>query len=326
MAGQPGNTSKSSAEKRYLAVAIESAYSARARLFHETLAASDMRKLFREIDGLKNKSLNWVPGEMGISDAAFDRAKALNIPPYEVFANPQVIQDNPKLIAYYRNMAAISQKGVAQILFGVTGYEKGKSTKLDDGRAVQIASLFNRIMSKILEGLPKYSRHVTKDAVFAEIGTELQGTWANMVGTGAAKAVERVISDYLDQHHLLASQSKRTYTLTNGWTIVYASEPDVAFYDSRKSLQIAIEIKGSLDKAGAQTRYGETKKSFAKAMALNPRCHTVYLASCFTPSVTKQIQSDSTVRECFCLTDVLADTKERTRFLDHIFHVVHTPQ
>lgn len=91
-------------------------------------------------------------------------------------------------------------------------------------------------------------------------------------------------------------------------------------------IQIAIEIKGSLDKAGAQTRYGEAKKSFGKALSENPRCFTVYLASCFTDAVVAQIRADGQVRRWFNLTSILYDDAERIRFLSTLFHVVDTPE
>jgi len=99
----------------------------------------------------------------------------------------------------------------------------------------------------------------------------------------------------------------------------------VAFFDAAGVKQIAIEIKGSLDTAGAQTRYGEAKKSFAKQLQENPRCHTVYLASCFTDAVIRQIRSDGQVREWFNLTSILYDEEERRRFLQRVFHIVSTP-
>jgi hypothetical protein len=82
---------------------------------------------------------------------------------------------------------------------------------------------------------------------------------------------------------------------------------------------VAIEIKGSMDKAGAQSRYGEAKKSFAKALAANPRCETIYLASCYTQAVMKQIEADGQVRRTFNLVDILDDEAKRQSFLDEIF-------
>ncbi|MFQ5706913.1 MAG: XcyI family restriction endonuclease [bacterium] len=62
-------------------------------------------------------------------------------------------------------------------------------------------------------------------------------------------------------------RKQRVIRLTNDWRIIFSSEPDVAIRDNQQILQVAIEIKGSMDKAGAQTRYGEAKKSFGKALS-----------------------------------------------------------
>lgn len=118
---------------------------------------------------------------------------------------------------------------------------------------------------------------------------------------------------------------KGLFRLANGWSIVFGAEPDVAFRDAEGRKQIAIEIKGSLDTAGAQTRYGEAKKSFAKQIAENPRCHTIYLASCFTDAVIQQIQSDKEVRDWFNLTSILYDEADKKAFLERVFHIVNTP-
>jgi len=130
---------------------------------------------------------------------------------------------------------------------------------------------------------------------------------------------------YIEKHALGSHPRPRLFQLRNGWTIEFASEPDVAFNDAEGVKQIAIEIKGSLDTAGAQTRYGEAKKSFAKQIAENPRCHTIYLASSFTDAVIKQIEADGQVRDWVNLTSVLVDPEEQLRFLERLFYIVETP-
>lgn len=129
--------------------------------------------------------------------------------------------------------------------------------------------------------------------------------------------------------HSRAGIGKRTgrgfFRLENKWVIRFGSEPDVAFIDAAGITRIVIEIKGSLDKAGVQTRYGEAKKSFAKELRRNLRCHTIYLASCFTDAVIEQVKRDDQVREWFNLTSILYDPREKERFLKKLFYIVSTP-
>lgn len=310
---------------KHLIAALTKAYMARAQLFHRGVRASKIDLLITEIDGIDEGSLDWTGDELGISQLAIDRVKEAGGSPHQVFAHPKVIMKRPHLIGYYRNIVTISKKGIGQILFSTERYESGQKKKIVSEDAIMVCETLNRILSGVIEKLPDYTVELSRQAILAEIGTELQGTWANVIGRGAAKAVEGLLREYIEKEELGRSLKDGGFKLDNGWTIRFANEPDVALFDASGAKQIAIEIKGSLDKAGAQTRYGEAKKSFAKQLIENPRCHTVYLASCFTDAVIEQIKQDGQVREWFNLTSILYDEAERKRFLNRLFHIVKTP-
>jgi len=311
-------------DKRLVA-ALTKAYIARAKLFHTGVKASKIDLLIAEIDSIDGSKLDWSNVDLGVSSNALETLRSRGGIPHQVFAHPDIIKSRPHLIGYYRNIVTISKKGIGQILFSTEVYESGRKESMSSAEARRISQTFNRILSAVIEELPDYTVSLSRQACLAEIGTELQGTWANMIGQGAAVAVRRILCEYIQQEDLGDCPAAGDLRLRNGWRIVFASEPDVAFFDANGQKQIAIEIKGSLDVAGAQTRYGEAKKSFAKQLAENPRCHTVYLASCFTDAVMQQIKEDGQVREWFNLTSILYDATERRRFLNRIFHVVKAP-
>ena len=310
---------------KHLIDALTKAYMARAQLFHSGVRASKIDLLIAEIDGIEEKSLDWAGDKLGISQVALDRVKETGGSPHQVFAHPKVIMKRPHLIGYYRNIVTISKKGIGQILFSTERYESGKKKQISSEDAITVCKTLNRILSGVIERLPDYTVGLSRQAILAEIGAQLQGTWNNVIGKGAAKAVEGLLGEYIKKEKLGNRLKDGGFELNNGWTIVFASEPDVAFFDAIGVKQVAIEIKGSLDKNGAQTRYGETKKSFAKQLNENPRCHTVYLASCFTDAVIEQIKQDEQVRDWFNLTSILYDEAERKRFLNRLFHIVNTP-
>jgi len=241
------------------------------------------------------------------------------------FVHPDVVARAPHLLAYYRNIDTLSQKGVSQVLFSTAKYEAGGVGEMPAADALRIARMLNRIMSRVIEAMPDYTVRISRQAMVAEIGAQLQGSWANAVGKRAARQVENIIADYIREKCIGSKTRRYHYALNNGWQVIFGTEPDVAFVDGNGLKQIAIEIKGSLDVAGAQTRYGEAKKSFAKALAENPRCHTVYLASCYTDAVIGQIQADGQVRSWFNLTSVLYDNAAREHFLESLFHIVRAP-
>lgn len=311
---------------KHLLKALTEAYTARAKLFHNGVVASQVDLLLTDIDSIQPGDLNWNVKELRITPSALRRVTDSGAKPHQVFVHPKVLQQRPHLVAYYRNLAAISQKGVGQVLFSTARYESRRAKAMPAAEARALCQLLNQILSGVIDSIPNYEISISRATILAEIGAQLQGTWANYVGQGATRAVEGIIRDHLEKHHLLKNQNRRKYTLTNGWTVAFAAEPDVSFRDPKGVKRIAIEVKGSLDKAGAQTRYGEALKSFRKQLSENPRCHTVYLASCFTDSVIAQIKSDGQVRDWFNLTSILSDPQERTRFLKKIFHIVKTPR
>jgi hypothetical protein len=317
--------SKKGGIDKHLLDALTRAYTARARLFHESVQASGIDLLIAEIDGIGDQELSWNPAELGISKSALGKVRESGAKPHATFAHPDVLAARPHLVAYYRNLATISSKGIGQILFPTGRYESRRTKQMPPGDAARLCRVLNKILSGVIDAAAHYSPEVSRDAILAEIGAQLQGTWVNRVGQGASREVEEVLRRHIEVKGLGRRAPRRRYQLNNGWQIAFASEPDVAFCDAKQIKRIAIEIKGSLDVAGAQTRYGEALKSFRKQLADNPRCHTIYLASCFTDAVIAQIKADGQVRDWYNLTSILSDEKEREHFLRRLFHIVKTP-
>ncbi len=304
--------------------ALVKAYTARARLFHEGVVASQIDLLIEEIDAVHASGLRWDLKPLGITSSAREKVLATGADLHQVFAHPALLKSRPYLIGYYRNIATISKKGIGQILFPTSRYEERTASEMKEVDARELCKTLNSIISGVIDALPAYDVSLSRKAIFAEVGSQLQGTWANVVGQGASKAVEGLLAEYVAKKRLGRQVRQGAFVLGNGWQIVFGTEPDVSFKDASGNQQIAVEIKGSLDVAGAQTRYGEAKKSFAKQLADNPRCHTIYLASCFTDAVIRQIKADGQVRDWFNLTSVLYDKAERERFLQRLFHIVKT--
>ncbi len=310
---------------KFLKKALVEAYAARASIFHRGVSDSRMRELFAAVDAIDPATLQWDARDLHITERALKAIRDKAIPVHTIFVHPLALKQNPRFISYYRNLVAVSQKGMSQIGLPTARFERTTPAAMPADTAMSLARTLNSILSRLIEAEPAFELTHGRDVVFAEIRTEVQGTWANIVGKGAAKAVEGILVHYVEQHSRGQYHGHGRFTLNNGWQIIFGSEPDIQFLDAGGVERIAVEIKGSLDRAGAQTRYGEAKKSFAKALAKNPRCHTVYLASCFTESVERQIKADGQVGERFNLTSILRDPKEQKLFLSKLFHIVDTP-
>jgi len=273
-----------------------------------------------ELVSVQPPELAWDLRSLGISNAAFAKVKAAGVAPHMVFCHSELVSARPAAIDYYRNLAALSAKGLAQMVQGLRGQEKKQ----------EVARTINQILSSIVEDMDRFDLALAQAVIPVEIGAELQGSWVNVIGQGAARRVAELITDFAMGNGLaeaadrvaVPGRKRKTEThlrLKNGWRIIFSSEPDVAVRDAKSVLRVAIEIKGSMDRAGAQTRYGEAKKSFGKALAENAQCETIYLCSCFTDAVVSQIRADAHVRKWFNLVDVFADQGKRQEFLDELF-------
>lgn len=304
-----------------LSDALIKSYIARAKLFYSVLQEKNLDRLFSLVDDCASKAGSWDITQLGISKKAYLIIQKMTINPALVFCHPKILSECPETIAYYRNLAALSQKGLSQILSG----KMRKSSEL-------VAKTLNAIISDIIADTEGFSLSLAREALFAEIGTEIQGTWVNIIGKGAARAVEGIIHDYANGKSYIkilekiadkikGKSHKQTHiVLENKWRIIFSSEPDVSIRSPQGKLSVAIEIKGSMDKAGAQTRLGEAKKSFSKAKTENAHCLTIYLASCFTEAVYSQLKTDRDIDMHFNLIDILADEKKKQNFLRELFH------
>ena len=305
-----------------LTIALKKSYTARAKLFFDRVREFAIEQRIATITQLDANHFRWELDALGITATAFRKIQDSKIGPHLIFCHPDVLAVDRAHLSYYRNLAALSQKGLSQLL---EAYQPSVSA-----RNAVIARALNQILSEIIDSSPPFTIDVAHQVILAELGTEIQGSWVNVIGRGAARSVEKIIGDYAKQRRYVTAVRtqrgktvvQRTLVLKTHWKIVFASEPDVAVYDDKNVLKAAIEIKGSMDKAGAQTRYGEAKKSFSKALRENPRCETFYLASCFTSAVLKQIKEDGQVRKTFNLAEILADRVRQQEFLDELFTYV----
>ncbi|NLI99253.1 XcyI family restriction endonuclease [bacterium] len=296
--------------------ALTSSYAARARFFYTQIDGARWRKLRDKIKALSPLERGSYAKPTGASERSWQAAQNSNQDPALVFCYPEVIEKDPDLVEYYRLAAAISQKGLSQLL------------KEEKHTPTAISLVLNGIISDLVESIPDEFLGKMEDVALAELGTEVQGGWVNKIGVGTAKLVREMILEYAMGRGYIKSELKGKgkrgiyVKLANNWSIIFADEPDVSIRDDNDTLQSAIEIKGSMDVAGAQTRYGEAKKSFGKALKENPRCETVYLCSCLTPAVARQIEEDGQVRKTFILPEILSDEKKRQQFLEELFKYI----
>jgi hypothetical protein len=296
---------------------LQQRYLSRSALFWKFVKDAKFAKLQHLARSASWKKLDWDWEALGITPAGRAAAESFGFVPTEVFAHPTVIQERPELFDYYRLLACLPNKGLVQI----------KTVKKKDfvGRCI----LLNGFISELLSHSSRVSREIILRIIFAEAGSEWQGTWVNKIGLLAAQNLEKLLVDYarakdlIDKHATKVALAKENcLVLKSGTTVIFGSEPDVEFRNSKKELICVIEIKGSADKAGAQTRLGETKKSFSKAKLENLRCVTIFLPSILTSAVRKQLQTERDIDKFFNLIEIFKDSTKQEEFMEELFKYI----
>ena len=270
----------------------------------------------------------------GISETAWARAQQTGAAPVSVFCHPEVITAEPRLIAYYRNLAVLPQKGMQTLGVNTANLEQGRG-RLNAARAIRIAATVNSFICAAIESNPNWDLAKSRAAALLNLGSQINGSWRNEVGNEGGRRVKQLLVAFALQQELvgsllladgspaapgvpLAEQSVRELRLTNGAAIAFSSEPDVSLRDAQGNLAGTVEIKYGLDPAAALERYGAAKKSFEEATRENVRVANIYLASCITPEVRRRISEDRIVNADFNLTEVLNDGGKRAEFLNYL--------
>lgn len=285
----------------------------------------------------------------GIGDNAFDYVQhhsELHL--IQVFCHPKLLREHPRLVAYYRNIAALSQKAVGYLVrIDVKPFETSSANRrdLNDYQALTLARLFNEHLTLIVDGsLQRLRIDDVQGILFASTGAQMDGSWRNAIGDEAEQVVQRLLAKEAMERALLAGliardgvsvdtfiperldeqlggiERYRGLMLTNGTSILFSSEPDVSLLSAQGKTTGVIEVKGGADPAGALERCGAAKKSFESALKVSPDAKTILVASCITPEVRTRILHDTTISSYFNLTELLVeDSQTYNQFMSEVF-------
>ena len=98
--------------------------------------------------------LGFLPlAELMISEKAWSHVTSSAIEPKLVFAHPDLLRQNPRASEYYRGIALLPRKRVAEIAGAVDSWEdESRRTVLREAHLVRVAQLYNAVISSIIEG------------------------------------------------------------------------------------------------------------------------------------------------------------------------------
>ena len=274
-----------------------------------------------------------------------------NLQLIQVFCHPRLIREHSTLIAYYRNIAALSQKATNYLVgINVKKIETGQAHRycLTEDKAFALARLFNEHISLIIDSsIKNFTAEELYGLLLASTGAQIDGSWRNAIGEEAEKFVQRLLIKEAKDHNLLAAfitrintgievydvdkleaqleniENYRGVMLKNETSIIFSSEPDISLLDNQGRTIGVIEIKGGADPAGALERYGSAKKSFEESRRINSEVITILVATCITNEVETRIQNDAAISNYFNLTEMLGEnSRQYDQFIQAIFSIL----
>jgi XcyI restriction endonuclease len=293
---------------------------------------------------------NWA--EWSIGEEAFTYInKHPELQLIQVFCHPRLIREHSSLLAYYRNIAALSQKAVKYLAaIDVKRIELDQENKypLGEDKALALSRLFNEHISLIIDSsIESLTEEELYGILLASTGTQIDGSWRNAIGEEAEKVVQRLLIKEVKERNLLAAfiprkgtgvevynpsrleeqlgniEDYRGVMLANQTSILFSSEPDISLLNNQGRTVGVIEIKGGTDPAGALERYGAAKKSFEEAFRRNPKVKSILIASCITTEVHTRILNDPIISTYFNLTEVLSeDSRLYDQFVKEVFSIL----
>ncbi len=316
-------------------------YSLRSRFFVRRLRELGFLQISSEVQKLLplKDSFKWCKREaFGIDEDAYQAIVSNDIEPILCFAHPRVIAEQPSLVLYYRCLAMISQKGLGRIASGNLAHiEQGQVPIIDENTTIELITTINKLLSNIVSsffGIRDLTKQDLQAFLFAQAGTQIQGSWNNDVGMQGEITIREMLVRHLHPHILQVVWRDDTSTnetpvpldlvlshiedirvlrLEKGYHCIFASEPDVSLRNADNVPVLSVEVKAGQDPAGALERLGAAMKSFDHEKGLNPRLKTIYVVSCLTDEVKRRIQQDN-LFHTYLLSQLIADRDTQRRF------------
>lgn len=274
--------------------------------FHQKLHEWGLLEIAHELESIKGEELEWNRAHLNISDKAWNKVIHTGIKPLRVFAHPEVLKQNPKRVSYYRMLSMVSQKSMSRVNISIGKYEIGASELKND-----TAAQLSRHLNKIISGLIEYDKKIDLREFDLwrgmSAGSQAQGSWQNTKGDRAEVVIKDLIRKRVWDENLVVERKPHgkgeELKLKDRRQFVLGSEPDVSIYE-KGSVQIAIEIKGGIDPAGALERFGAALKSLRRAKQENPKSATIL--------IVQGVSLTSTVKE---------EVNKSKEVINHLFRI-----
>ena len=321
----------------------------RTTFIYNKLKSEGYFDLFKEIKKLASEegsNLNWDNYvDWKISSEAWEVVQNCDIDPMIVFVHPEILQQYPIYLKYYRSISTVSQKSLIALskVSSVNNIEQGKvkSGTLSNDTAEKLAKVLNESLSNFVSSVPDLDEDKLQGMMYATAGTNIDGSWRNSIGAKGERVIRSIILKELLAHNevlsitdkqnrttaikglkaadvLDAIESIKSVNMINGYYMVFSSEPDISIYNDADEVVCVIEIKAGTDPAGALERLGAMLKSFENTLQEYPNAITILVASCITKEAESRLGASMSVRLKYLTSEITSSEKNKRKFANRI--------
>lgn len=289
--------------------------------FHQKLHEWGLLEVAYDLEQIKGEDLDWSRPNLNISEKAWNKVIHKGIKPVRVFAHPKVLREDSKRVSYYRMLSMVSQKSMGHVGLGINSYEINTKT-IDLSSALSIAQHLNSIICMLIEADESIDEREFDLWRGMAAGSQAQGSWQNSKGEIAEDLVKNVVLDRVKEKGLvtyLPHQGKnKELRLIDGRTLTMGKEPDIAILHKDGKIQVALEIKGGIDTAGALERFGAAIKSLDRAKQENPNSITVLIVheTSLTDTANGEIERSKSIDHKFTIGELLSKEEEKIKLFE----------
>ena len=292
----------------------------RALAIARRIAKREDRKALAAIDAFEPAPV-YDKHELCVADEAWRHVQAAGIAHRLVFAHPDILKKVPNASLHYRGIALLSRKRVQEIAGSVDTWERSPATaRVSDAKALKVCRLYNAVVSSIIVDNTEWTLENGYRNILATVGIAEDGAIRNIIGQEAERAIKDRLFEWVRDRALLVplgthDRQEESWQLVDGVTMLFGSEPDIAFRKAGK-LAVVIEIKGGKDPAGALERLGAVKKTFDEAPV---DCENFLVAGIVTETMRARL-AEMRMKRHFDLYALQHDDQEWLAFVNEIFH------
>ncbi len=328
---------------------VKESYLLKSTFFYNRLNTNGYFSLFVKVKKfvtIEGDKLDWSKrAEWNVSEDAWSIIQKCGISPAVVFVHPKVLKLNPSFLKFYRSIAMLPQKGLAAIskVSNIDPIEKDRvdASKIKAESITKLAKAVNEVLSLVVTIASGLNEKRLEGMMFATAGTNIDGSWRNQIGAEGERVIRTIILNGLLHNEEVTSlidkanntveissaeaqeltenvDSVRTINLSNGYSVCFASEPDVTMYNPEGDVVGIIEIKAGLDPAGALERLGAMFKSFENTLSEYPDAVTILVATCITKEVENRLNASMVVRQKYITTVITANDREKRKFVNRL--------